>query len=80
MSDPDLANVIQNKDVEVYVLSVEDSPAGLGELDRRLSSDIKLAYFGLLPEFIGRGLGHYFLGWLIEQAWSYTATGLASYL
>ena len=71
MSDSDLANIIQNKDVEVYVLSIGDSPAGLGELDRRSSNDIKLAHFGLLPEFIGRGLGHYFLCWLIDQAWSY---------
>lgn len=31
--------------------------------------DVELAYFGLIPEFIGRGLGWYFLHWAIERAW-----------
>ena len=27
--------------------------------------------FGLLPGFIGQGLGRYFLQWAIDRAWSY---------
>ena len=71
LSDQDLENIIQNDLVEVYVLYVGGVPAGMGELDRRADGEVELAYFGLLPEFIGRGLGPYFLRWLIDQAWTY---------
>lgn len=27
--------------------------------------------FGLVPEFLGQGLGKYFLQWTIDEAWSY---------
>jgi len=46
-------------------------PAGFAELDRRNKEDIELVQFGLMPEFIGRGLGWYFLQWIIDKAWSY---------
>ena len=45
--------------------------AGFAELDRRRSGQIELAYFGLLPNYIGVGLGKYFLFWIVKQAWSY---------
>jgi GNAT superfamily N-acetyltransferase len=53
----------------VNVLWVEGVPAGYAELDRREAPDTELAYFGLLPEFIGRGLGRYLLDWAIRHAW-----------
>ena len=28
-----------------------------------------IAYFGLVPEFIGRGLGRFFLDWAVDRAW-----------
>ena len=71
MSDSDLAAIIQDEKVEIYTLFVGGVPAGYGELDRRNSPDIELAYFGLMPEFIGQGLGGYFLRWMIDQAWTY---------
>ena len=38
----------------------------------RDKDEIEIAYFGLLPEFIGRGLGAELLGSAIEIAWSWT--------
>jgi len=67
-----LRAIIQDERVEIYVLYVTGTPAGFGELDRRQDDAIELAYFGLLPEFIGRGLGPYFLHWLQDNAWSYS--------
>jgi GNAT superfamily N-acetyltransferase len=46
-------------------------PAGFAELDRRTKGEIELVQFGLLPEFIGQGLGRYFLRWAIDRAWGY---------
>jgi len=71
LNDEDLCQIIGDERVEVYVLYVGGVPTGFGELDRRDPGQIELAYFGLLPEFIGRGLGRFFLGWLVDQAWSY---------
>jgi len=76
MGDAELADIIGSENVEVYVLYVGGVPAGYGELDRRKSPEIELAYFGLLPEFIGRGFGGFLLRWLIDQAWSYEPTRL----
>ncbi len=71
MDDTDLAAIVQNDAVEVYVLYLEGVPAGYAELDRRVKPEIELAYFGLMPEFIGRGLGDYLLSTAIDIAWSY---------
>ena len=70
MSDAELAVIIQDEKVEIYTLLVGGVPAGYGELDRRNPPDIELAYFGLMPEFIGHGLGSYFLRWMIDQGWT----------
>lgn len=69
--DATLAAIIQDPKVEIYVLYVGGVPAGYGELDRRTGSEIELAYFGLMPEFIGKGLGRYFLTWIVDAAWRY---------
>ncbi|NQV99512.1 MAG: GNAT family N-acetyltransferase [Rhodospirillales bacterium] len=71
LSDSQLSAIIHHDLVEIYVLYVGGVPAGYGELDRRQGNDIELAYFGLVPEFIGQKLGGYFLRWMIDQAWSY---------
>ncbi|MGI9174602.1 MAG: GNAT family N-acetyltransferase [Rhodothermales bacterium] len=68
--DPDdLRAIIEHPDVEVHVLYFDGTPAGYAELDARKMPDVQLAYFGLMPEFIGRGLGTFFLDWAIRKAW-----------
>ncbi len=71
LSDAELAAVIQHPINELHVLHVAGTPAGFAELDRRHSGEIELIQFGLTREFIGRGLGKWFLQWTIDQAWSY---------
>lgn len=72
-SDEDLARIIQDDAVEIYVLSLGGVPAGFVELDFRDMPDrAEVAYFGLLPDFIGRGLGPYLLNWGIDCAWNRT--------
>ncbi len=69
LDDSTLRAIIHNPKVEVYVLYVDGVPAGFAELDRRTSDEVELAYFGLAPEFIGRGLGRYLLDWALNEAW-----------
>jgi GNAT superfamily N-acetyltransferase len=47
-----------------------DMLAGYYELRRDTEGGMEIAYFGLLPEFIGRGLGGALLTSAIEEAWS----------
>jgi|SRR6516165_4742073 GNAT superfamily N-acetyltransferase len=71
LTDADLAAIIRDPLDEVHVLHVDGVPAGFAELDRRREGAIELVQFGLTPEYIGQGLGKYFLRWAIERAWSY---------
>jgi len=71
LSDTALAAIIQHPEVHVYLLLSGGVPAGLAEVDfRSLPDQASLAYFGLVPEFVGRGLGRYFLDWAVDAAWS----------
>jgi GNAT superfamily N-acetyltransferase len=71
MSDEALAAIVQDPRVELLVLWVDGVPAGYAELDRRAPPDIELAYFGLIPEFMGQGLGWFLLDHAVRRAWSY---------
>ena len=71
LSDAELATVIQHPLDEVHVLHVDGNPAGFAELDRRRADDIELVQFGLIGDYIGQGLGKWFLQWVIDKAWSY---------
>ena len=71
LSDAELAALLNDPRLEVHVLMADGAPAGFAELDLRTEGEIELVQFGLLPEFIGQGLGRYFLQWAIDRAWSY---------
>ena len=71
MSPEALTAIIGDPRDELHVLHVDGEPAGFAELDRRKSDEIELVQFGLMPGFIGQGLGKWFLNWTVEKAWSY---------
>ena len=71
LSDAELAALLNDPRLEVHVLFVDGVPAGFAELDRRTEGEIELVQFGLMPDYIGQGLGKYFLQWTIDKAWSY---------
>jgi GNAT superfamily N-acetyltransferase len=69
-SDERLAAQIRRSEVEISVLYAGGVPAGYFELDRSDSRNVELAYFGLVPDFIGRGYGSYLLQAAIDSGWS----------
>lgn len=69
LSDEELTAIIQDEKVEVCVLYYGGTPAGYAELDLRREGEIELAYFGLIPDYIGMGLGQYLLDWAVDSAW-----------
>jgi GNAT superfamily N-acetyltransferase len=56
--------------VETLVLYVSGTPAGFVELEVQADDNVEIAYFGLLPRFIGQGLGGYLLSIGVERAWA----------
>jgi len=54
----------------IWLLSVRGAPAGYFELHRQDDGSIEIAYFGLLPEFVGHGLGKFLLTRAVEEAWA----------
>lgn len=56
--------------VETLVLKLGDEVAGYVELEDQAEGHVEVAYFGLLPAFIGRRLGGYLLSVGVERAWA----------
>lgn len=77
LGDEELAAIIGDERVEIYVLYVDGVPAGFAELDRRAEPEIELAYLGLIPAFAGRKLGPYLLHAAIDTAWSHRTRRLS---
>jgi ribosomal protein S18 acetylase RimI-like enzyme len=69
LDDAALQSIVADSKVEIFVLYVAGVPAGFFELDCRTGADIELAHIGLLPDFIGRGLGQHLVGSAVDAAW-----------
>jgi len=70
MSDDALSAAVLNDNVDVYVLYVRGTPAGYYELlTNTLQNEIEIAYFGIMPEFVGCGYGAYLLRVAVDEAW-----------
>lgn len=58
---------LERPEVETWVLYEAGAPAGYFELELQ-ADGVEIAYFGLLPQAIGRGLGGYLLSRAVERA------------
>jgi GNAT superfamily N-acetyltransferase len=56
-------------ELRTFAAYYDDALAGYYELRRDTEHGVEIAYFGLLPKFIGRGLGSALLTSAIEEAW-----------
>jgi GNAT superfamily N-acetyltransferase len=68
-TDEQIRARLADPDVSLWLLRVKGSPAGYFELERHDDGSVEIAYFGLLPEFLGRGLGKHLLTAAAEAAW-----------
>jgi hypothetical protein len=48
---------LNRPELETWMLTVAGVPAGYAELEWQAEGDVEVVYFGLLPAFIGQGLG-----------------------
>lgn len=70
IDDAALDLILSAPSLELYVLYVGGAPAGMAEIDFHKPGIAQLAYFGLIEEAIGRGLGHFFLSQTVSLCWN----------
>ncbi len=73
-SDEDIRAYLADESLSLYVLYYEGAPAGYFELNKETDGATEIAYFGLLPEYLGKGLGKHLLSVAIDRAWINGAT------
>jgi GNAT superfamily N-acetyltransferase len=56
--------------LSLWLLTWQAAPAGYFELAPHDDGSTEIAYFGLLPEFIGRGWGKWLLSEAVRAAWT----------
>jgi GNAT superfamily N-acetyltransferase len=61
---------LDRPELETYLALVRGTPAGYFELDRQPEGNCEIAYIGLLPAFIGQGLGGLLVTRAVERAWA----------
>ena len=70
LSDADLAARVQKTGIEISVLYGNGAPAGYFELNFAELPVVDLVYFGLFPEWTGKGVGSWLLGCAVSEAFS----------
>lgn len=68
--DEELSEKINAANVDIFLFYINNKVAGYIEFVKE-EKYVEILYFGLMPEFIGKGYGRYFLQWVIAKAWSY---------
>ncbi|PYS59930.1 MAG: N-acetyltransferase [Acidobacteria bacterium] len=69
-TDEEMAAHLNQPEISLWLMTYDEAPAGYFELRRCEDGSTEIAYFGLLPEFIGRGFGKHLLTSATEQAWA----------
>jgi GNAT superfamily N-acetyltransferase len=69
-TDEQIRAYLQQPEIALWLMTYDGAPAGYFELRRCEDGSVEIAYFGLLPEFLGRALGKYLLTCAVEQSWA----------
>jgi GNAT superfamily N-acetyltransferase len=69
-SDSAIEHYLATPGVSVWLMTWQESPAGYFELQEHGDGSVEIAYFGLLPDYIGRGWGKYLLTRAVQSAWA----------
>jgi GNAT superfamily N-acetyltransferase len=70
MPDEKLAGILANPEIESYALMQGDKALGMLELNFADPPHCELAFFGLVPDAIGNGLGRALMDESIRRAWA----------
>lgn len=70
MRDSEVKAIIDHPDVDALACVAEGRDVGIAELDWRRDNECELAFFGLVPDAIGRGLGRALIVEAVSHAFS----------
>lgn len=70
MEDAQLAAILHNPDYLPHVLTHEGRDVGMLDLDFREPGQCELAFFGLVPDMVGGGVGRALMSAAIDMAWA----------
>lgn len=70
----DWEQYLNSSEVQTWIGYLRGTAFGYFELEKQSNADVEIKFFGLLPAFIGRGLGGYLLTCTIKQAWAMGAS------
>jgi len=68
-TDEQIRAHLKQTEITMWLMTYEGAPAGYFELRKCEDESVEVAYFGLLPEFLGRGLGKHLLTCAVQQSW-----------
>ena len=68
LNEKELKEIVHNKNVEIYLMTVKGLFVGFLELDYRSLKEIKIVHLGLTESFIGKGYGKILLNFAINKA------------
>ena len=74
MTEAQLTAVLNVQTNEVFIAENNGVEVGMAELDRSQPGQVEIAFFGLYPEWVGKGLGRLFMNALLQRAWSAAAS------
>ncbi len=66
------ATWVDRPELQTWIGYLSGTPVGYFELELQPGDQVELVYFGLLPSFIGRGLGPELLDAAVRRAWDLT--------
>ena len=68
LNEKELKEIIHDKNVEIYLMTVKSSFVGFLEIDYRSLKEIKIVHLGLIESYIGKGYGKILLNFAIDKA------------
>jgi GNAT superfamily N-acetyltransferase len=69
-TEAEIQRYLATAGVSIWLMSWQDSPAGYFELRQHEDGSVEIVYFGLLPDYVGRGWGKYLLTRAVQAAWA----------
>lgn len=69
LDDRTLGAILADPAVELHVPERDGGPVGILELDFRDMPSVEVAFFGVVPEAMGRGVGRWLMDRALETAW-----------
>ena len=73
-SDEQWFEWVDRPEVQTWIGYQAQTPVGFAELEIQPEGNVEVRYFGLLPAFIGQGLGGALLTKVLQAAWSIEGT------